>query len=59
MREGSEMTEAVSGRASGWRVQRDQDGLKGKRVRNHGDGRHWPPGGPFERSGVLMKRNAN
>lgn len=33
-REGSEITEAMSRRASGWQVQRDQDGLKGKqRVR--------------------------
>lgn len=33
-REASEITEAVSRRASGWQVQRDQDGLKGKqRVR--------------------------
>lgn len=66
MREGTEMAEAVSGRASGRRVQRDQDGLKGKqRVRkqqwcsHHGDVRHWPPGGPFDCSGVLVKRDSN
>ena len=29
-REGSEITEAMSRRASGWQVQRDQEGLKGK-----------------------------